>query len=664
MRRKILSSLLALTMVLLLTPAASAASLDNFKKVNSYTQGQFTDVAANAWYAQTVRSTWEQGLFQGNSATTFNPTGEITLAETIALACRLHSIYHTGVCNLGGGTPWYQVYVDYAVANGIIFPGQYGRYDVAATRAQFVSILVKALNQEVYPAINSVAQGSIPDVPAAADYAAGVYLLYNAGVLTGRDAKGSFSPQSTIQRSEAATIVARMANPSLRVTFSLGGADSGRVLVSQALEEDPLDYTVTRDSVVIQDLRDFCGTGLTYHNASVGSTYTDRKFEGTAEDKAILEEYVAVLTGGGYNLELVAEYDQTYTTTFFSWGLDYTGTGDVTSKKGVTFAKTSANICIWGTIERGKLEATVEIPTQMKQVDLGLRYDSPSVSTGIAGPSALAGLYRNGDGSFETSDGRLKTQLGQAAVLRDGVAYSAGATFQADQGNARDKLWVDSYYRNESFFFCTPMDAVMTGDIYTLKDLAQEESWIINWDFTAANQFDDFRWQLFFGAGHDGDFITPVVGSRNEFQDLTVRIMYWNPGVEGVYYIYAEYDTKPYAVEALVAVDLTAAPAGSDSQGSTTPSGSGSSGSSSSSDSDSDRPVQIRCTFVGCSDGKVECSACDGEGGRQVYDNSTPQYDGVGSNTDKWDWETCYKCHGSGEVDCSRCGGTGWIEFK
>ena len=48
--------------------------------------------------------------------------------------------------------------------------------------------------------------------------------LYNAGILTGSDAAGSFKPESTIQRSEVATIVTRMADKSLRKTFTLTAA--------------------------------------------------------------------------------------------------------------------------------------------------------------------------------------------------------------------------------------------------------------------------------------------------------------------------------------------------------------------------------------------------------------------------------------------------------
>ena len=563
MVRKILSALMALTVLTALVPAASAAGLDNFQRVNGYTAGQFTDVPSGAWYAESVQTTYELDLLKGSTASTFTPAGNISIAETLALACRLHSIYHTGTVDLAQGTPWYQVYVDYAVANGIITAGQYSSYTAAATRAQFAAILAKALDSAALSAINSVAAGTIPDVPAGADYAEGVYLLYNAGVLTGQDDRGSFSPQSTIQRCEAAAIAARMADPSLRKKFTLSsgqtaGTSAGKVLLAQPLEQDPLRHTVTADSVVIQDLVEFCAGGLTYDDMGQSGVYNVRSFEGTEADRAIVDAYVDALCSGGYNLTLAEEYDKTVSSTFFSYGLNYTGTGAVSATTGVTYTDTEATINIYGIIKRGDMEVHVWIPQQMEQVDLGLRYGQEAVSVSVAGPSAMAGLYRNADGSFETSDGRLRTTLGQASVLRDGVAYSAPASFQTDEELSRDELWVDSFYRNESFFFCSPMDVLMTGDVYTRKDLTQEASWVNNEVFTALSEFGGYRWNLFFGAGHDGDFITPLLGERNEYKDLTVRVMYWDAGVEAVYYIYAEFDTSPYTLEALAAVELGA----------------------------------------------------------------------------------------------------------
>ena len=224
------------------------AGLSNFKKSLSYTPGQFADVSENAWYAGGIQTAYELGLVNGTGADTFSPTGNITVASALALACRLHSIYKTGEGTFTQGDPWYQVYVDYAVNNGIITAGQFSDYNANATRAQFAAILAKALPDEALPAVNSVTV--LPDVADGASYLPSALLLYNAGILTGSDAAGSFRPDTTIQRSEVATIVTRMADQSLRRTFSLEGQPT--VVEEPSLEEcfDFLvDYVISKGTV-------------------------------------------------------------------------------------------------------------------------------------------------------------------------------------------------------------------------------------------------------------------------------------------------------------------------------------------------------------------------------------------------------------------------------
>jgi hypothetical protein len=137
------------------------------------------------------------------------------------MSARIHSIYATGAANFEPSTPWYQTYVDYALANGII-TREYADYTQAATRADFAAILRGALPDEALEAINTVADGSIPDVNTGASYAKHVYTLYRAGILVGNDALGTFTPASNISRSAAAAIVTRMADPALRLSVTLG----------------------------------------------------------------------------------------------------------------------------------------------------------------------------------------------------------------------------------------------------------------------------------------------------------------------------------------------------------------------------------------------------------------------------------------------------------
>lgn len=218
-RKQIGSMLLATVMFFSALPltAYAAGTLSNFRKVNTYRNGLFYDVPSNIWYEDGVRSAYELGLMAGDDGGAFNPGESITLAETVTMAARLHSIYHTGSANFQQTAPaWYSVYVDYAKQTGII-TGDYADYNAAATRAQFASIFAHALPSSALAGINDITDGEIPDVSASHTDAEEIYLLYRAGVLTGSDQKLTFNPTNSIHRSEAATIITRMALQNQRV---------------------------------------------------------------------------------------------------------------------------------------------------------------------------------------------------------------------------------------------------------------------------------------------------------------------------------------------------------------------------------------------------------------------------------------------------------------
>lgn len=161
---------------------------------------------------------------QGVSSDSFGITGNITIAEAITMACRLHSIYHTGEDSfVQSGSTWYQVYVDYAKINDIL-PRSYSNYDRAATRAEFAEILSAAFPDAALQPINTIAANAIPDVSTSASAASAIYRLYRVGILTGSDASGTFYPNSTILRVEAAAIVTRMAISDLRQHINMNNS--------------------------------------------------------------------------------------------------------------------------------------------------------------------------------------------------------------------------------------------------------------------------------------------------------------------------------------------------------------------------------------------------------------------------------------------------------
>ena len=218
----------ALALLLILALAAAAAlpafgaepGFVNFnERVNEYVEGMFPDVPED-WYTPYVAAVYTMGLMQGDADGCFRPDGSVTLAETAALAARIHKTYQGGGSAFTQGEPWYQVYVDYCRSEGILNV-DYADYNAAAKRSEFAVILSRSLPESALPEINAIADGEIPDVAADDAGAKEIYLLYRAGVLTGNDPYGSFAPDSGIRRCEVAAVVSRMAYRSLRREVTL-----------------------------------------------------------------------------------------------------------------------------------------------------------------------------------------------------------------------------------------------------------------------------------------------------------------------------------------------------------------------------------------------------------------------------------------------------------
>ncbi|MDD2220655.1 MAG: S-layer homology domain-containing protein [Clostridia bacterium] len=245
LRHNLLISWLLL-IIMLCAPCALAAegSIGNFTTDGSYTAGQFADVNENKWYGVNeqgvIAKACRLGLMQGTGYG-FAPEGQVTLAEAITIAARVHNIYYGSSKVFVQGAPWYQVYLDYAAENGIIAYNPKNNYQLAATRAQMAEIFARALPASELKAINNIT--SLPDVEKSSSNADSIFLLYNAGVLTGNDAAGSFAPNSYISRAEAAAIIVREALPAERKTLKLqeASADAWSSVYKEAMRVNTLN---------------------------------------------------------------------------------------------------------------------------------------------------------------------------------------------------------------------------------------------------------------------------------------------------------------------------------------------------------------------------------------------------------------------------------------
>jgi len=215
MKKRLLSLFVCLCVIVSLSHTALAGTLANFSTKRTFTEATFSDIKTADWFYKNVAVCYELGLTDGSDGK-YNPSGNVTIAETLKFAANLRSVYGTGATLTQSGSVWYQVFVDYCIENAIIKAGDYADYTSRATRADFVKILAAALPDEATTPVNEVEDGNIPDVAERFSYGSAVYKFYRAGILTGGGANGEFYPNQPVSRAEASAILARIVRPEQR----------------------------------------------------------------------------------------------------------------------------------------------------------------------------------------------------------------------------------------------------------------------------------------------------------------------------------------------------------------------------------------------------------------------------------------------------------------
>ena len=197
---------------------------------------RFTDVADNAWYADTVKAAAEAGIIAGNANGTFDPNGTLTWAQAVTFAVRAHQysivyayesegmeapIHIYGAADQTG-SHWYDVYVNYALANGMISSVPTNP-ETPITRADTAKIF-NTFAIEKATTYNYLPDDYFTDVPENSNGHDAILRLANIGILTGKTATvnghATFDPNGNLLRCEMATIVSRAIDLVDRATIS------------------------------------------------------------------------------------------------------------------------------------------------------------------------------------------------------------------------------------------------------------------------------------------------------------------------------------------------------------------------------------------------------------------------------------------------------------
>jgi M6 family metalloprotease-like protein len=202
-------------------------NLDNFTKTRAYSD-TFTDIDG-AWYTDWVKRAYEYGIIGGIGNNRFDPDGNLTGAQALTIGARIHSVYKYGSEGQARiesfkrpGDNWYDMYVLYAKAEGLIGFQLDRKMDTPITRAEMVFAWSKILEPMDMTPKNTV--NSLPDVFAHRLYGNAIMSFYRAGIVSGVDSEGTFNPNNNITRAEAATIFMRLVDTELRSSGRTFGA--------------------------------------------------------------------------------------------------------------------------------------------------------------------------------------------------------------------------------------------------------------------------------------------------------------------------------------------------------------------------------------------------------------------------------------------------------
>lgn len=242
--KRVSALFLALALILSLSPALAAEPAP-----------AFSDVPADAWYAPYIQTCVDAGLLAGKGKGRFDPDGTVTIGELTVCLGRLLNYNLNGTAQLPEMPGWYPTNAkidgvpigEYALPDWVL-RGFYGAASLgkghintdnvyrrrtiveswSATADRFA--LAEALyfafylgnnwddffhsDQHLYVPLNDVAY--LPDT--------GLYAaleMVRAGVLTGKDAYGTFDGYGTLTRAELAVALTRLIDPAQRVSLAL-----------------------------------------------------------------------------------------------------------------------------------------------------------------------------------------------------------------------------------------------------------------------------------------------------------------------------------------------------------------------------------------------------------------------------------------------------------
>ena len=172
----------------------------------------FTDVPADRWSYPYIKQLYDAGVVSGTSATTFEPTANVTRAQFVTMIAGLAgadvSGYASGPFDDVQAGSWYAPYVNWAAASGIVSGTSATTFEPAAEISrQDMTVMLYNYAQQAGVQLEQTTVTPFTDEGSIAAYALpAVQVLHSAGVISGMP-DGSFQPQATTTREQACVVL-------------------------------------------------------------------------------------------------------------------------------------------------------------------------------------------------------------------------------------------------------------------------------------------------------------------------------------------------------------------------------------------------------------------------------------------------------------------------
>ena len=238
MKKRIISLLLVVSMVLSLLPVSALAAGTKDTAADS----PFTDVKPGDWCYDAVLYAKANGFFSGTSETTFSPNGTMTRGMFVTVLGRMAGIDpakyggDTGFTDVPEGM-YYAPYVKWAAQYGITGGTGDGRFspDALITRQQMAALFVRYFEKFGIRLTGGTQYTTVPaDLDAVAPYAReAVVKLWQAGLLNGNGTR--FDSTGNASRAQAAALCQRT-DKAVETWYTEPGVASKRVSVDPAAQ--------------------------------------------------------------------------------------------------------------------------------------------------------------------------------------------------------------------------------------------------------------------------------------------------------------------------------------------------------------------------------------------------------------------------------------------